>query len=110
MNKWLCMICIGILMTSMTACSSGGSGELASTEKPVSKEGQTVVTLSMQQSSAFYQAAEKKFEEKYPDIDLQIQITDDYQKYQKRRIQRYYQERPGYLRNKQLAYRRLCEQ
>ncbi|WP_339208085.1 extracellular solute-binding protein [Paenibacillus sp. FSL K6-3182] len=83
MNKWLCMICIGILMTSMTACSSGGSGELASTEKPVSKEGQTVVTLSMQQSSAFYQAAEKKFEEKYPDIDLQIQITDDYQKYQK---------------------------
>ncbi|SFE71312.1 multiple sugar transport system substrate-binding protein [Paenibacillus algorifonticola] len=83
MKKWLCMISIGILMTSMTACSSGGSEELASTEKPVTKEGQTVVTLSMQQSNAFYETAEKKFEEKYPDIDLQIQITDDYQKYQK---------------------------
>lgn len=83
MKKWLCMIFIGILMTSMTACSSGGSKELASTEKPVIKEGRTVVTLSIQEPSAFYQTAEKKFEEKYPDIDLQIQTTDDYQTYQK---------------------------
>ncbi|MBP1989824.1 ABC transporter substrate-binding protein [Paenibacillus eucommiae] len=82
MNKWLWMIFIGILMTTMTACGAGGGEKLAGTEKPV-KEGQTVVTLSMQQASAFYQTAEKKFEEKYPDIDLQIQITEDYEKYQK---------------------------
>jgi multiple sugar transport system substrate-binding protein len=83
MKKRLCMIFIGILMTTTTACSSGGSEEMASEEKPVTTEGKTVLTLSMQESSAFYQAVEKKFEEKYPDIDLQIQISGDYEKYQK---------------------------
>lgn len=82
MKKWLCIIFISILMTTTTACSSGGNGELASTEKPVTKEGKTVVTLSMHRPSAFIQTAEKKFEEKYPDIDLQIQTTDDYEKFQ----------------------------
>lgn len=77
MKKWLWMICIGILITTTTACGSGGSKDLES------KEGKTVVTLSVQQPSSFFQAAEKKFEEKYPDIDLQIQTTDDYEKYQK---------------------------
>ncbi|NHN29615.1 ABC transporter substrate-binding protein [Paenibacillus agricola] len=82
MKKWL-FIFIGILMTMMTACNSGGSEELASTEKPVTKEGQRVVTLSMQRPNAFYQTIAKKFEEKYPDIDLQIQVTEDYEQYQK---------------------------
>ncbi|QGQ99123.1 extracellular solute-binding protein [Paenibacillus psychroresistens] len=90
MKKWLGMILIGTLLTAMTACGgSGGSAEPASTEKVVIKEGKKVVTLAIQKlhaldkSSAFYQTAEKKFEEKYPDIDLQIQITEDYEKYQK---------------------------
>ncbi len=81
MKKWLGMICIGILMTTTTACGSGGSKELASKEKPVIKEGKTIVTLSIQQPSEFMQIAEKKFEGKYPDIDLQIQNTEDYEKY-----------------------------
>ncbi|GGD55403.1 hypothetical protein GCM10010911_11330 [Paenibacillus nasutitermitis] len=61
---------------------------MASTEKPVIKEGKTVVTMAMQiwpsamqEYRAFYQAVEKKFEEKYPDFDLQIQISEDYEKY-----------------------------
>lgn len=83
MKKWLCMIFIGILMTTTTACGSGGSEKVESKEKATTKEGKTVVTLSMLQPSAFIQTAEQKFEEKYPDIDLQIQTTDDYEKYQK---------------------------
>ncbi|AJS59792.1 ABC transporter substrate-binding protein [Paenibacillus sp. IHBB 10380] len=83
MKKWLGMICIGILMTTTTACGSGGSKELASKEKPVIKEGKTIVTLSIQQPSEFIQIAEKKFEEKYPEIDLQIQTTEDYETYTK---------------------------
>ncbi|PZE19020.1 ABC transporter substrate-binding protein [Paenibacillus xerothermodurans] len=83
MKKWLCMIFVGILITSIAACSAGGGEEMASTEKPGIQEGKTAVTLSIQQPSAFYQTAEKKFEEKYPDIDLQIQITEDYEQYQK---------------------------
>ncbi|OPH62106.1 ABC transporter substrate-binding protein [Paenibacillus ferrarius] len=90
MKKWMYMISIGILATSMTACSSGGSEKLANTEKPATKEGKKVVTLAMQlwpstmqESSLFYQTLEKKFEEKYPDIDLQIQISEDYEKYKK---------------------------
>ncbi|MFD0681951.1 MULTISPECIES: ABC transporter substrate-binding protein [unclassified Paenibacillus] len=90
MKKWLYMIFIAIIMTSMTACSSGGSEELVNTEKTVSKGKKTVVTLAlqewpstMQKSSAFFRTVEKKFEEKYPDIDLQIQISEDYEKYKK---------------------------
>ncbi|WP_338115982.1 ABC transporter substrate-binding protein [Paenibacillus monticola] len=83
MKKWLWVTFMGILMTIMTACGSGGSGKLASTEEPVVKEGKTVVTLSMQKSNAFYEMVEKKFEAKYPDIDLQIQTSTDFEKYQK---------------------------
>ncbi|MEC0231725.1 ABC transporter substrate-binding protein [Paenibacillus alba] len=90
MKKWMYMISIGILATSMTACSSGSSEKLANTEKPVTKEGKKVVTLAMQlwpstmqESSLLFQNIEKKFEEKYPDIDLQIQISEDYEKYKK---------------------------
>lgn len=83
MKKWLGMICVGILITTTTACGSGGSEELASKEKQVIKEGKTVLTLSIQQPSEFLKTAEKKFEKKYPDIDLQIQTTEDYEKYTK---------------------------
>ncbi|MCR8630235.1 ABC transporter substrate-binding protein [Paenibacillus radicis (ex Xue et al. 2023)] len=90
MKKWLYMIFIAIIMTSMTACSFGGSEEMANTEKMVSKGKKTVVTLAlqewpstMQKSSEFFRTVEKKFEEKYPDIDLQIQISEDYEKYKK---------------------------
>ncbi|WP_240419087.1 ABC transporter substrate-binding protein [Paenibacillus periandrae] len=90
MKKWQCMMSIGILTTSMAACSSEGSKELTNTEKPVINEGKKVVTLAMQvwptamqESNAFFKTVEKKFEEKNPDIDLQIQISEDYEKYKK---------------------------
>ncbi|MEK4849141.1 extracellular solute-binding protein [Paenibacillus sp. FSL H7-0756] len=72
--------------TLMSACSSGNSAEAPSTG------GKTVLTLSVQQDSEFYRAVEQKFEQAYPDIDLQIQaykgISEqmegpDYEKYQK---------------------------
>ncbi|WP_282935535.1 extracellular solute-binding protein [Paenibacillus sp. RC67] len=73
MIKRIGIIGIGIVMTVTTACSSGGSVETANKEKPKTKEGKTIITLSMKEPSPFYQVVEKKFEEKYPDIDLQIQ-------------------------------------
>lgn len=74
---------IGLLMTLMTACASGSANESTSTKTPANNEGKTVVTLALQQKSPYLQTAEKKFEAKYPDIDLQIQLTEDYEKYQK---------------------------
>jgi len=69
MKKWLLLISMGALIASLTAC---GSGEGGNVDKPVTKEGKTVLTLSLRETSPFYQTLEKKFEEKYPDIDLQI--------------------------------------
>lgn len=83
MKKSMYILLIGVLMISMTACSSGGEEKVASAEKPISNGGKKVVTLSLQQASPFYETAKKLFEEKNPDIDLQIQITADYQTYQK---------------------------
>jgi multiple sugar transport system substrate-binding protein len=87
MKKWICIVFIGICMTLMTACASDGGEESTSTENAISQEGKTIVTLSIQlpasESDAFYKTAEKKFEDKYPDIDLHIQITEDYEQYQK---------------------------
>ncbi|MGO4695897.1 ABC transporter substrate-binding protein [Paenibacillus sp. 2TAB26] len=74
---------IMVLMLVMTACSSGGGEELESANKPGSSEGKTVVTLAARQPSIFLQTAEKKFEDKYPDIDIQIQVTEEYEKYTK---------------------------
>ncbi|WP_254635060.1 ABC transporter substrate-binding protein [Paenibacillus sp. GbtcB18] len=67
------LICAAL---ATSACGAGGSGEAGGTsnkEKPKSKEGKTVVTLSLRNPDPFFQVIEKKFEEKYPDIDLQIQ-------------------------------------
>ncbi|MGE6663808.1 extracellular solute-binding protein [Paenibacillus xylanexedens] len=69
MKKWLLLLSMGALITSLTACSSGGS---STADKVTSKDGKTVLTLSVTESTPFYQTVEKKFEEKYPDIDLQI--------------------------------------
>lgn len=81
MKKWSFMVFIGILFLLVSACASEGSDQSGS-QKPVNKEGKTIVTLSVQQASSFYEIAEKKFEEKYPDIDLQIQVIEDYEQYQ----------------------------
>ncbi|MFS0840592.1 ABC transporter substrate-binding protein [Paenibacillus sp. 1P03SA] len=70
---WVVFICAAL---ATSACGAGGSGEAGGTsakEKPKSKDGKTIVTLSLKSSDPFFQTVEKKFEEKYPDIDLQIQ-------------------------------------
>lgn len=69
MKKWLLFISMGALIASLTAC---GSGEAGNADKAATKEGKTVLTLSLRESNAFYQTLEKKFEEKYPNIDLQV--------------------------------------
>lgn len=61
----------GITVFVMTACSSG-SGEEEAQGKTVKVNGKTVITLTIQQPDGFYQTVERRFEEKYPDIDLQI--------------------------------------
>ncbi|MFX3636989.1 MAG: ABC transporter substrate-binding protein [Candidatus Pristimantibacillus sp.] len=90
-KKQLWVIWIIAVVITTTACSSS-SEETRTTEKAIAKDGKTIVTLSIQESSAFYQIVEKKFEEKYPDIDLQIQSqkqageawgAGDYEKYKK---------------------------
>ncbi|MUG66427.1 extracellular solute-binding protein [Paenibacillus campinasensis] len=83
MKKRLYIITTIMLIVLMTACSSGGGEQAESPERPVNQEGKTVVTLSVQQASPLYETAEKKFEEKYPDIDLQIKVIEDYEQYQK---------------------------
>lgn len=69
MKKWLLIISMGVIIASLTACGSGDSGKA---DKSTTKEGKTLLTLSLPESNPFYQTLEKKFEEKYPDIDLQI--------------------------------------
>ncbi|GIP19979.1 ABC transporter substrate-binding protein [Paenibacillus sp. J22TS3] len=81
---WLVSICM--ILAATTACSSSGSTE---SKEKTKKNGKTVVTLSMTQATEFMQAVEKDFEEKNPDIDLQInsalQVGEkyDYSKYEK---------------------------
>ncbi|WP_248924668.1 ABC transporter substrate-binding protein [Paenibacillus hamazuiensis] len=60
-------------LAAATGCQTGGGGEEANKEKGKSKDGKTVVTLSLKGSDSFFEAVEKGFEQKYPDIDLQIQ-------------------------------------
>lgn len=64
------LICLVMLITS--ACSSG-NGEKESQKTPVAKDGKTVLTLSVAEPSPFFDIVKKKFEDKYPDISLQIQ-------------------------------------
>lgn len=83
MRKWPSMVSMGILILLVSACGSGGGKQSESSKDSVNPEGKTVVTLSVQQADSFYETAKKKFEEKYPDIELQIQVTEDYEQYQK---------------------------
>lgn len=69
MKKWVLLISMGAFIASLTAC---GSAEGGNADKPATKEGKTVLNLSLRESNPFYQTLEKKFEEKHPDIDLQI--------------------------------------
>ncbi|SCW65643.1 multiple sugar transport system substrate-binding protein [Paenibacillus tianmuensis] len=72
MNKRLGLGFTCVILAATTAC--GNSKETtASKEQPKSKEGKTVVTVSLKESNPYYEAAAKKFKEKYPDIDVQIQ-------------------------------------
>ncbi|MFD0618740.1 ABC transporter substrate-binding protein [Paenibacillus sp. GCM10027629] len=67
------MMCI--LIAATTACGSGddSSKNTASKEKRKSNDGKTIVTLRSLTVNPYFEALEKKFEQKYPDIDLQIQ-------------------------------------
>ncbi|RJX39942.1 extracellular solute-binding protein [Paenibacillus pinisoli] len=68
----LTMLSAAIMLAAMTACSTGGG---ANTKKDgtATADGKTVLTLSVMQSTPYYEALEKKFEAKHPNIDLQIQ-------------------------------------
>ncbi|WP_010502394.1 ABC transporter substrate-binding protein [Paenibacillus elgii] len=60
-----------VILATTTACGNGNE-TTASKEQPNSKEGKKVVTLSLKEPDPYYEAAAKKFKEKYPDIDVQI--------------------------------------
>lgn len=66
-----------VILAATTACGNSkettASKETASKEQPKLKEEKKVVTLSLKEPNPYYEAAAKKFKEKYPDIDLQIQ-------------------------------------
>ncbi|MBA2936694.1 extracellular solute-binding protein [Paenibacillus sp. CGMCC 1.16610] len=86
MKKCQSIIIMSFLMAVATACSSGSRDDSAASKEVTgsgSAKGKTVVTMSLQAANPYYQTVEKKFEEKYPDIDLQIQFTNEYEKYQK---------------------------
>lgn len=87
MKRKLGVVGICMIMAVTTACSSGSESE---TSKANTNKGKSVVTLSLKESSEFYKAVEKEFEEKNPDIDLQIKTylqpgekweADQYEKY-----------------------------
>ncbi|BFT73703.1 ABC transporter substrate-binding protein [Paenibacillus sp. P36] len=86
MKKCQSIIIMSFLMAVATACSSGSNDDSEASKEVTgsgSAKGKTVVTMSLQAANPYFQTLEKKFEEKYPDIDLQIQFTNDYEKYQK---------------------------
>lgn len=89
MKKWLLFLSIGAILASLTACASGGGGETAEKQ---TKDGKTLLTMSVQESSPYYETLEKTFEAKNPDIDLEIHSyknvgekwgPGDFEKYQK---------------------------
>ncbi|WP_028595271.1 ABC transporter substrate-binding protein [Paenibacillus assamensis] len=68
-KKPLAIIASCVLLALTTACGVRGESK----PKPKSAAGKTIVTFSIRESNPFYQVVEKKFEAKYPDIDLEIQ-------------------------------------
>jgi len=88
MKKQLLIGFTCMTLAAATGCQSGGGGETANKEKAKSKDGKTVVTLALKGPGL--SEVEKAFEQKYPDIDLQIQAFKegmeewtkaDYEKY-----------------------------
>ncbi|GBF77919.1 ABC transporter substrate-binding protein [Paenibacillus sp. 598K] len=79
MNKKLKLATVlsTVLLMLITACSSEDSSSEAGTKDKVTENGKTILTLSMLQSTPFYEALEKKFEARYPDIDLRIQAQKE---------------------------------
>jgi multiple sugar transport system substrate-binding protein len=72
MKKRMGATMIAALMVSiaLTACSRATEN---AGMNPAGEGGKTALTLSVQEATPFYTALERKFEAKYPDIDLTIQ-------------------------------------
>jgi len=74
MRKQILMGMMCLFLAATTACGGGNDqGYRGSKEKPKTKDGKTIVTLSTTYTNRYLEAVEKKFELKYPEIDLQIQ-------------------------------------
>lgn len=67
MKKWLTVLSCAVLALSSTACSSGSD----KTTNNDTKERKKVV-LSVYEASDFYKQAKMKFEEKHPDLMIEI--------------------------------------
>ncbi len=78
MRKQVFMGMMCLLLAALTGCGDGNgeNGNSGSKEKPTTKDGKTIVTLSTTYANPYFEAVEKKFEQKYPEIDLQIQAFD----------------------------------
>ncbi|WP_289355404.1 extracellular solute-binding protein [Paenibacillus sp. S-12] len=69
-KRLLIVLACMALLTMTMACGSREQGE-----KPKkTKDGKTIVTMSMMGTDSFYKAAVKKFEQKNPDIEVQLHI------------------------------------
>lgn len=69
-KRLLIVLACMTLLTMTMACGSAEQGE-----KPKkTKDGKTIVTMSLMGTDSFYKAAVKKFGQKNPDIEVQLQI------------------------------------
>lgn len=68
MKKWLIALSCAALIISSTACSSGSD----KTSNRDTKDSRKTVVLSVFATSDFYKQAKMKFEEKHPDIMIEI--------------------------------------
>ncbi|WP_284646109.1 ABC transporter substrate-binding protein [Paenibacillus silviterrae] len=66
--------CSALSMLVLSACSGGGAGITAGNDggSPASSPGTKTVTLSVMTSDRFLELAKQKFEEKHPDIKIDI--------------------------------------
>lgn len=70
MKKRFIIILTSLFLVTMTvACGSSNEGD----KKRKTKEGKTIVTMSMMGADSFYVPAVKKFEQQNPDIEVHIQ-------------------------------------
>lgn len=64
---------IGLAIMMMIALTACGAGTESAGGKTTSEGGKAALILSVQEATPFYEALERKFEAKYPDIDLTVQ-------------------------------------